>query len=195
MFCHIPCDDDHSEAFSSRLKSPITEQRRRSPRQNPHSFSSPFASAANIWNEPLISASRCPGLSFAARMQSAFLSAKFAAIDRLSAHRIDGHHSPTQLQRVQQLGDGCNVVRLALANTRLFDFAGFSGPTQDLATLPLMATTSPAVSLAIESTRFERRLTISAASSPEITRLNTSWEGMPTDSFRSTLNHRRLALQ
>ena len=60
--------------------------------------------------------------------------------------------------------------------------------------LPSMATTSPAVSLAMETTHSAKPLSISAGSSAEITRLNVSCEGIPPGNFRKPLNHGRLAL-
>jgi hypothetical protein len=59
--------------------------------------------------------------------------------------------------------------------------------------LPSMATTSPAVSLAIDDTQAANPFSNSAGSSPEMTRLNVSCEGMPPGNFRKPLNHKRLA--
>jgi len=60
--------------------------------------------------------------------------------------------------------------------------------------LPSMATTSPEVSSAMETTQSAKPFSISAGSSAEITQLNVSWEGTPPGNCRKPLNQGRLAL-
>ena len=58
---------------------------------------------------------------------------------------------------------------------------------------PSMATTSPAVSLAIDETQVTKPFSISSGSSAANTRLKVSWDGMPEGRLKNVFNHSSLA--
>ena len=70
--------------------------------------------------------------------------------------------------------------------------AFFPGTEVPRSALPSMATTSPAVSLAIDDTQAAKPFSNSSGSSAEKTRWKVSCEAMPPGSFRKPLNHSRL---
>ncbi len=125
----------------------------------------------------------------------------------LAAHGVDGHHSPAQFQRGEQLGNGGDlvgfVVHLALRQHQVVG----AGPGRNHMHQRLLACFARAAQgLAVDGHHLAGRqpgdgnhplrkaLSISAGSSAEITRLNVSCEGMPPGNFRKPLNHGRLAL-